>query len=297
VFRPVIGVSGFLLAALLVFAAGSRLAAGPRLPPLKLEPTYVPDSPFLRAVSLGYHNVAADVLWFHTTSYFGKHLRRTRSYPWLARMCDIITDLDPRAEHVYRFAGAILPWEAKQPEEGARLLGKGASALPESWVLSYLAGFTYHFFLDDHARAIEYMQQAARNPNASPFVRKLLTKLMAKKGAAESAVAFLEELSRGTQNADVRRSIEEQLKEARFARALEIVDEAAARFGERHGRPPASTEEILASGLLQAVPADPSGGVVYWDPERGEARSSSGHPRLRLYESPARRELRNRMGS
>src|SRR5262249_58229838 len=78
------------------------------------EPVYLPQAAYLRPMSLGWQNVLADLLWFRTISYFGEHYRSNRTYPWLAAMCDLVTDLDPRAEHVYRFAGFILPWDANQ---------------------------------------------------------------------------------------------------------------------------------------------------------------------------------------
>ena len=60
---------------------------------------YLPPTNFLRAVSLGYQQTLADLLWFRAISYFGRHYHGTRIYPWLASMCDVVTDLDRRAEH------------------------------------------------------------------------------------------------------------------------------------------------------------------------------------------------------
>jgi hypothetical protein len=94
------------------------------------QPIYLPKAEYLRPMSLGFANVMADVLWFRTISYFGGHYRSDRVYPWLAHMCDLVTDLDPRAEHVYRFAGVILPWEAGETDQGIRLLEKGIRHFP-----------------------------------------------------------------------------------------------------------------------------------------------------------------------
>ena len=118
------------------------------------ELVYLPPARFLKLVSLGYQHALADVLWFRTTGYFGRHYRSDRIYPWLAYMCNVVTDLDPAAQHVYRFAGLILPWEADGVDDGIALLEKGSRNLPDAWELSYMLGFSYYFFKDDLATAV-----------------------------------------------------------------------------------------------------------------------------------------------
>ena len=148
VVRGAAGLAAVGLLGLVVAGSSARLQqAAPASGPA--EVVYLPDARLLRPLVLGYDNVLADLLWFRTISYFGGHFETDRSYPWLARMCDLVTDLDPRAEHVYRFAGLILPWEANEVDEGIRLLEKGVRNLPDAWELHYYLGMTRYFFKDD----------------------------------------------------------------------------------------------------------------------------------------------------
>ena len=62
---------------------------------------------------------------------------------------------------------------------------------------------------------------------------------------------------------------------------------AVAAFAERHGRPPARLEQLVAAGLLPAIPADPYGGR-YVVGDAGDVRSTGGGWRLRPAE-PAHR--------
>ncbi len=62
---------------------------------------------------------------------------------------DPVTDLDPNADYVYRFAGVILPWEANQADDGIRLLEKGVRNVPDSWLMHFWLGFNYYFFKSD----------------------------------------------------------------------------------------------------------------------------------------------------
>ena len=67
--------------------------------------------------------------------------------------------------------------------------------------------------------------------------------------------------------------------EARFERAAAILDEAIARFEAARGRRPSAAGELVASGLLEALPPDPAGGrwVIGAD---GRARSTRHERRI-----------------
>lgn len=255
-------------------------------------PIYLPRAEYLRPMSLGWANVLADLLWFRTISYFGEHYRSDRTYPWLAHMCDLVTDLDPRAEHVYRFAGVILPWEAEQAEAGIRLLEKGTRTFPDSWLLHYYLGFNHFFFRNDPERAIESLRTAARLPGAHHAVARLAAVLSAEQYGPETTLAFLDELAEEVQSGDLREVVRAQQDEARLAADLARIDAAAAAYRERTGTPAPSVGALVEAGFLAAVPADPFGGVYEIDPETGAARSSSGRKPSRLHQSRNREKLR-----
>lgn len=150
----------FLIAGLgaAVTYSSRQLATTEEVTAAEQEPVYLPDVRFLNLASLGYRNALADVLWFRTINYFGKHFRSDRLYPWLAQMCDLVTDLDPRSKHVYLFAGFLLPWEAQLPDAGVRMLEKGAAQFPDTWEMHYYLGFTLYFFKDDVAGALPHLR-------------------------------------------------------------------------------------------------------------------------------------------
>src|SRR5215831_18573347 len=135
--------------AAVVAVTGTRLDRAATAAARADEPVYLPRAEYLRPISFGWQNVLADVLWFRTISYFGEHYRGDRTYPWLAQMCDLVTDLDPRAEHVYRFGGVLLPWEAGEVDAGVRLLEKGIAVFPDSWTLHYYLGVVRYLFQHD----------------------------------------------------------------------------------------------------------------------------------------------------
>jgi hypothetical protein len=268
--------------------AGGTLDAAARSIEARDEPVYLPQAEYLRPMSLGWQNVLADVLWFRTISYFGKHYRSDRTYPWLAQMCDLVTDLDPRADHVYRFAGVILPWEAGQADAGIRLLEKGLRQFPDSWTLHYHLGFHYYFFKNDNERALYHLRTAMGLPDAHPAIARLVAVLAAHQYGPETTMAFLSELQHDVDSPDMRSVVAEHLREAELAAALQRVDGAAAQYRERTGRAPDGVEALVGAGLLAAVPADPFGGRLEIDPGSGRARSSTGRTPSKLHQSKIR---------
>ncbi|MBI4514201.1 MAG: hypothetical protein HY699_00065 [Deltaproteobacteria bacterium] len=277
-------------------AAGLRYASGvleqTQPPAGEHDFTYVPDSRFVRVASLGHASAVADVLWFRTISYFGLHYRSDRSYRWLAKMCEVVTDLDPRAQHVYRFAGVILPWEANLPDDGIALLHKGLRQFPDDWYLHWLVGFNYYFFKDDLQPAAFHLGRAAALPGADPYVSRLAAIIYAQGVDNRAAESFLTELAASTRDDSLRQVVQQRLHELTLGRHLEALTEAVRRYHEQFGQPPENLDALVTAAVISALPREPFGGHYVFDPATGAVRSTSGQSPLRLYTSKAREQYR-----
>lgn len=252
------------------------------------EPVYLPRAEYLRPMALGWRNALADLLWFRTISYFGAHYRSDHTYPWLAAMCDLVTDLDPRAVHVYRFAGVILPWEANQVDAGIALLKKGLREFPDDWMLHYHLGFHYYFFKNDIDAALAALRDAIALPGAHPSLARLAAVLAQRQYGPETTLAFLQELSDTVDSKEVRGVVAEHMREARLAADLDHLQTAVETYRQRSGALPRSLPALVEAGLLPAVPRDPFGGVYELDPATGAVRSSSGRVPSALHDSRTR---------
>jgi hypothetical protein len=252
------------------------------------ELIYFPSTRFLSAVSLGYEHALADVLWFRAISYFGRHYQTDRVYPWMAHMCDVVTDLDPRAEYVYRFGGVILPWEANRIDDGIALLEKGARNMPTAWRLHYMLGFSYYLFKDDLGAAGRALRAATLLPDTPEFVSRLAALIYAAHEGPSSALDFLVELERNETNAEMRGAIQQTIRDLSLTRDIDSLDTAVGQFQARWGRPPGDLTELVSTGMLHAIPAEPFGGRYFLDRASGHVVSSSGHKPSRLGSSTAR---------
>lgn len=260
------------------------------------ELIYLPPTPFLKAVCLGYQHALADVLWFRTISYFGRHYRDDRLYPWLAGMCNAVTDLDPAAEYVYRFGGLILLWEADFTDAGIALLEKGTQNIPASWELQYMLGFSYYFFKDDLAAASRTLHAAALLPDAPEFVSGLAALTHAAREGASRAIDFLTEVERNSTSDEIRKVIRQRIRELTLSRDIEALQAATEAFAKRFSRQPMALEELVSTGMLASIPPEPFGGRYLYDPQTRRVQSSLGHQPRHLSSSRKREELLKRLG-
>jgi hypothetical protein len=290
--RRVLKIASWLLAVTLLSAATLwSSAALERQSSAGAEPAeliYLPPTRFLQAVSLGYQQVLANVLWFRTISYFGRHYRSDRVYPWLASMCDVVTDLDPHAEYVYSFGGVILPWEAERIDDGIALLEKGVRNMPESWRLQYMLGFSYYFFKNDLRAASHTLHTATFLRGAPDFVGRLAASVDAAYQGPGSAVDFLTEFERHNVNGEMRNVIHERIRELSLSSDIDSLEAAVGAFHAQAGRAPRDLSELVAAGVLPAIPQEPFGGRYVLDPTSGHVVSTSGHKAWRLGSSQVR---------
>ena len=260
------------------------------------ELIYVPPARFLRAVALGYDHALANVLWFRTINYFGNHYRGDRVYTWLAYMCDVVTDLDPRAEHVYSFGGILLPWEADRVDDGIALLEKGTRNMPDSWRMHYMLGFSYYFFKNDLDAASRALERATRLPDTPEFVSRVAATILAAHQGTNNALAFLTELEAQAPNPEMHSALQQRIRELTLAADIDALQAAVGEFEARFSRRPSDLTELVSAGIIARVPKDPFGGRYVVDQQSGEIRSSTGEKPRRMGSSQIRETFLKRQG-
>jgi tetratricopeptide (TPR) repeat protein len=191
----------FLLAAVLLAV---RLDRGEARATPSGEWRYLPRGASLRPALLGFHGVAADLLWLQIVQYVGGHYQTDRRYPQLAQALELATSLDPGFVEPYRLGALYLIYLAGQPEEGVRLLEKGIAANPDRWELLHDLGRYYYLEVRDYARALRYWEAAAKLPGAADYLPRFVARLYAQTGHAETALELWLELYRNAQNDHVR---------------------------------------------------------------------------------------------
>ena len=174
---------------------------------------YLPNGEALHLISFGFRNALARVLWFNTINYFGKEYATSRNYRWLYHMCDLVTTLDPRALHVFKFGAVMLAWEANEPKLSIALLNKVIELRPRDWHFFYLRGFTSMFFLKDNEAARKDFIAGARLPDAPPIMARLAARVASDEQNDREAEELLRDLIKNTSDPVAREALASRLKE------------------------------------------------------------------------------------
>ena len=188
---------GSILVAALLDGRGAHATPGE-------ERLFLPDAKYLKPMLIGFHGVAADLLWIRTVQYVGTHLETDRKFPQLAKALNLATSLDPHFLEPYRFGGLYLLYLARQPQAAVSLLEKGAAANPGRWELPHDLGRYYYLEAHDYARSLEWWERAATLPGRPDYLPRFVARLYAKTGHRETALELWSEIYRTAQNDSVR---------------------------------------------------------------------------------------------
>ena len=174
-----------LLGSILLAGLLERRRAGATV---REEWLFLPNAAQFKPMLLGFHGVAADLLWIQIVQYVGAHWQTDKQYPRLSQALELATSLDPHFLEPYRLGGVYLLYLSRQPEAAVSLLEKGAAANPGRWELPHDLGRYYYLEARDHAQALRWWEQAATLPGSPDYLARFVARLYAKTGHEETAL-------------------------------------------------------------------------------------------------------------
>ena len=184
---------------------------------------YLPSGRHTKALTLGFSNLAADVLWVRAVSYFGGHMLTDREYPWLYRILVQVTTLDPPFTYPYIFGGMALALKADSVDESIAMLSRGMTNYPGDWRYPFYIGFNAFYNQRDPERAAYLMRYAASLPGGPEYLPRLAASLLAESGRLDAAVRFLETMAEGTRDEAARAGILRKIEDLRANRLPESL--------------------------------------------------------------------------
>jgi tetratricopeptide (TPR) repeat protein len=204
---------GIALAALVMLFEAARAVEDLSSRKHAMEVLYLPSGAFIEQTTLGYHDLAADVLWFKTVQYYGAYRMGQNDLALFKHLVTVITDLDPQFVFAYVFGALIIAQDLGRFDDGVVFLEKGIANNPTDWWLPFELGFLYYVNARDYAKAAAYFERAARLPGAQPIAARFAAFVTAKAGYAETSIAMWEEIARESDNQYVRDMAERYIKE------------------------------------------------------------------------------------
>jgi hypothetical protein len=178
---------------------------------------YLPSGNMLKVVSLGFEEVASDILYFKMIDYFATHLSTDRSYVWFYHIADLVTTLDPYFRFPYIFAGLMLNLEGGQFDNARKILLKGEHYFPDDWYFPFALGLNYFFGSADFETAARYLDNA-RRLGGPPYLAEFAKKLRTNGKTKETSLEFLRFLYGSFRDKNMRTIIMDRIKELEIRR-------------------------------------------------------------------------------
>jgi hypothetical protein len=246
--------------------------------PPDADALYAPRAEVIRFLSLGHHEMAADLLAARANVYFGGQISAHGSQRWLEQTLTTAIDLDPHFHRLYLRAAAMLVYNGQAFSvetllAANRILERGQKLFSDDWELPFQRGFNLLFELpklageddprvpDWRQQGVDALRQSALLEGAPPWLANLAARMLTKQGSDELAIRHLERTFAVTGNEETRAEIARRLTELRGrARATELQDEVNRLGAEIQARYPYAPEAFsLVAGPRQfgdAVRAD-----------------------------------------
>lgn len=173
--------------------------------------------------------------------------------------------LNPAHEDNYYIAAAILPWEG-QLEAAQTILRRATLSRPFDVSPPFYYAFNLVHFSGDGLGAAVWLRQAAAkvpSPEQALMLESFAVRWLDRSQDIELAARIADDMAARTKRKDFAAYL--HLRAARL-RDLAALRSAASIYRERHGRSVKALADLVESGLVKSLPADPVGSGFALDP-------------------------------
>jgi tetratricopeptide (TPR) repeat protein len=233
----------------------------------------LPSKEMTKVVSFGNEILTAQLIFYNSMFFVGS-LEKPPPLTTLRELyhtLDTVTYLDPYNLDGYYFANGLLSWNPSLLEPLNKLLLRGMAHRPWDWQLPFFYGFNQFYFLKKPKEAAVYFERAYQLNPKNTFLPTFIARLYYQANATETAIAYLKEMLRTTENEKLRGFLLVRLE---ALQAVSKLEDAVKLYVHKYGTNPQRFEDLVDRGLLKEIPSDPYGGEFYLD-EKGRVRSTS----------------------
>jgi hypothetical protein len=156
---------------------------------------YLPSGNFIGEVSLGYRQLAADLVWLSAVQYYGDYRLDKHDLSYFEGLIDIVTTLDPHFVFAYIFGALVVSSDIGSTEDGVKILKKGMMHNPASWKLPFEIGFLYYVSAAQPDLAARYFDLASRIPGSPELADRFAAFVYSKAGHTQTSIRMWRELA------------------------------------------------------------------------------------------------------
>ncbi len=234
---------------------------------------FLPSGRYLKAVSLGYSSLLADIIYIWAIQYYSDPSIADR-YTRLDHIFGAIAELDPRYSEPYIIGALIAAYEARDVGLALKILDRAMEKNPTDWVYPFEAGHYAQMMMKDYRVAQEYYRKAMEIPGAPDIAKRLYANAVFKAEDYETAWKTWLEVYRTASDDRVRKIASNHLYQVKAAVDLKAIRDALRRFEERTGGKPRRLEDLVRAGFLPNIPRDLDDKDYVYDPQTGEVTTA-----------------------
>lgn len=177
-------------------------------------------------------------------------------YAILGALQTTVSWLNPAHQDNYYTAAAILPW-VNEVDAAQTILRRASFARPFDYLPSFLYGFHLLYFKRDAGAASAWLREAAERLQSDDerlIMQNYAARWMDLSRDIDNAIAVVSDMAKQARRQDFRQYLELRVQRLQ---TLKRLREAASVYEQRFGRPLRNVDELVSSGFLREIPADP----------------------------------------
>jgi hypothetical protein len=234
------------------------------------------------AFAFGFRNLLADLEWLEAVQVAGSRRLTRADYDRLDVLIQTVNRFDPRFKVPYLLGGLVLGDSPEHALAALATLERGMKANPLDWQFPFYVGYIRYFSLGDPSEGGRALEKASRLPGSAPYLPLLAARMFSEGREPETALAFLAEMEKQETDPARREVLGKRLQEVIVERDIQFLERAVAAYRERFGEYPAQASDLVSSGILRRLPAEPHGGEYIFSADGG-VRSSRVSGRLKVF--------------
>ena len=254
--RTAIAWAALLLSSLVYLLASEHLVRKPRIGAAQEFSVRLPVMAQV-LMSVGDRNLAANLSGFRVLVAETARMS-AEDYAIQAGLQRDISWLNPAHEDNYYIAAAILPWGG-QIEATQYVLQRAGEARPFDWLPLFHFGFNYYHFYRNPVKGAEILLSAApraTDPQDQWALQNVAALWIERGYRLADAAGRVEAMANAAPPGGFRKYL--SIRAARL-RDLDRLRDMARLYEKRYGRGLASLDELVRTGLVESIPADPLG--------------------------------------
>ncbi|MGL1901442.1 MAG: hypothetical protein OCC49_04860 [Fibrobacterales bacterium] len=132
---------------------------------------YLPNTAYVKTMSMGHKNSIAGLIWIDAMLYFGENILTAKESVWILHLVDLITQLDPQFEAAYLFTGTV--FKEGTDSLDLTILKRGAENVTSNWRVQLFYALRLVRKKGDYLAAASVMRPFETRNDIPPHIRHI----------------------------------------------------------------------------------------------------------------------------